>query len=358
MLDFAKSIMTGNSIAENYDPKDYEDNPRHKWTIKAIENEIQKYKQRLESNRVRIMQLRNMENSGQYGSLTSRDLKEEQREYDANQMKIKQLVSMLHRATGNSMVGNALSEYDIVFRGHSVPDDELRKFTPAQKNELKREYEDLLRQGVISRAEYNDMLQALKKIGNSRVGNATIKFYGETIDLTKESETNLKEILEELQMMHEQSDAQRAIKEELKRRQTGNSKIGNGALDWQIVTPTCKSAKYKMGQTVKVDGEQGTITKIQPMKLSDTPTYKIRMKSGKEIWRYEEEIGNKKVGNGITKFGVGTKVIAEGHKAQVTYESVERGPNGIPFGWVRVVFIEGPWKGQTGEYYDYDLKRA
>lgn len=68
--------------------------------------------------------------------------------------------------------------------------------------------------------------------------------------------------------------------------------------------------------------------------------------------------GNKKVGNGITKFGVGTKVIAEGHKAQVTYESVERGPNGIPFGWVRVVFIEGPWKGNVMEYYDYDLKKA
>lgn len=60
------------------------------------------------------------------------------------------------------------------------------------------------------------------------VGNATIKFYGETIDLTKESESYLKEILEELQALHEQSDAQRAIKEELaKRKRTGNSKVGN-----------------------------------------------------------------------------------------------------------------------------------
>lgn len=61
-----------------------------------------------------------------------------------------------------------------------------------------------------------------------KVGNATIKFYGETIDLTKESESYLKEILEELQMLHEGSDEQRAIKEELaKRKRTGNSKVGN-----------------------------------------------------------------------------------------------------------------------------------
>lgn len=61
----------------------------------------------------------------------------------------------------------------------------------------------------------------------AKVRNATIKFYGETIDLTKKSESDLKEILEELQMMHEQSDAQRAIKEELNKRKTGNSKVGN-----------------------------------------------------------------------------------------------------------------------------------
>ena len=38
-----------------------------------------------------------------------------------------------------------------------------------------------------------------KYINGAEVGNATIKFYGETIDLTKKSESNLKEILEELQ---------------------------------------------------------------------------------------------------------------------------------------------------------------
>lgn len=119
MKDFAKSIVC-NVKAEvakvgNYDPKDYENDPRHKWTIKSIENEIQKYKQRIELNRVRITQLRNMENSGSYPS-SSRELKEEQKDYEANQMKVKQLVSMLRRATGNelpedmvenSIVGNA-----------------------------------------------------------------------------------------------------------------------------------------------------------------------------------------------------------------------------------------------------------
>ena len=61
------------------------------------------------------------------------------------------------------------------------------------------------------------------KTGNSNVGNATIKFYGEIIDLTKKSESDLKEILEELQALHEGSDEQRAIKEELKRRKVGNT---------------------------------------------------------------------------------------------------------------------------------------
>ena len=120
------------------------------------------------------------------------------------------------------------------------------------------------------------------------VGNATIKFYGETIDLTKKSESDLKEILEEFQMMHEGADEQRAIKEELKKRKTGNSKVGNA----------------------------------------------------------------------IKKFGMGSLVIADGHKAVVFKETVEQGPNGIPFGWVTVRFVEGPWKGQTDEYYDYDLKKA
>lgn len=62
-----------------------------------------------------------------------------------------------------------------------------------------------------------------KYINGAEVGNATIKFYGETIDLTKKSESDLKEILEELQMMHEGADEQRAIKEELKKRQIGNA---------------------------------------------------------------------------------------------------------------------------------------
>ena len=68
--------------------------------------------------------------------------------------------------------------------------------------------------------------------------------------------------------------------------------------------------------------------------------------------------GNSRVGNGITKFGLGKYVIADGHKAIVLGEKEERGPNGIPFGWVTIRWVEGPWKGQSDQYYDYDLKKA
>lgn len=67
---------------------------------------------------------------------------------------------------------------------------------------------------------------------------------------------------------------------------------------------------------------------------------------------------NTKVGNGITKFGLGKYVIADGYKAVVLGETEERGPNGIPFGWVTIRWVEGPWKGQSDQQYDYDLKKA
>lgn len=164
------------------------------------------------------------------------------------------------------------------------------------------------------------------------VGNATIKFYGETIDLTKESESYLKEILEELQALHEQSDAQRAIKEELaKRKRTGNSKCGNA-------------------EVVK-DGDAWVVLYAEGTKSKE-------FDSEAEAKRFAAQVGNSKVGNGITKFGLGNYVIADGHKAIVLGETVERGPNGIPFGWVTIRWVEGPWKGQSDQQYDYDLKKA
>lgn len=140
MKDFAKSIVCNvkaevstieSTVVGNYDPNDYKDDPRHKWTVKSIENEIQKYKQRIELNRVRMTQLRNMENSGNYPS-SSRELKEEQKDYEANQMKVKQLVSMLRRATGNSMeeVGNAY-QYAGSIPIEKIPDNWRPEFPKA-----------------------------------------------------------------------------------------------------------------------------------------------------------------------------------------------------------------------------------
>lgn len=71
-----------------------------------------------------------------------------------------------------------------------------------------------------------------------------------------------------------------------------------------------------------------------------------------------QKTGNSKCGNAIKKFGLGSYVIADGHKAVVLGETEERGPNGIPFGWVSIRWVEGPWVGQSDEYYDYDLKKA
>lgn len=179
MKDFAKSIVC-NVKAEvakigNYDPKDYENDPRHKWTIKAIENEIQKYKQRIELNRVRMTQLRNMENSGNYPS-SSRELKEEQKDYEANQMKVKQLVSMLRRATGNElpedMVGNkAFQERTLQYAyekakskglsGKALEDETLRIATHAAPYDSSAHSDSLRR----------EVQEFLLKVGNSKVGN-------------------------------------------------------------------------------------------------------------------------------------------------------------------------------------------
>ena len=134
-------------------------------------------------------------------------------------------------------------------------------------------------------------LYAHVKAGNSKVGNATIKFYGETIDLTKESEIYLKEILEELQMMHEQSDAQRAIKEELNKRKTGNSKVGNKMVKYTSKSDSKKEFLY--------DEETGDLEVWYDGKKVDS------MKKAGEGWKKYIEThaiksGNSKVGNGIT----------------------------------------------------------
>ena len=80
---------------------------------------------------------------------------------------------------------------------------------------------------------------------NKSVGNATIQFYGETIDLQKEDESRLKEILEELQMLHEDGDTQRAIKQELQRRKTGNESVVKQ--EWSMFKGLSDDAKKEIG---------------------------------------------------------------------------------------------------------------
>lgn len=94
-----------------YNRSDWENVERHPWTIKELEYQIGTIRSRLEMNKKNIVALRQMVNSGNYGSLTKADLRKEEADYEANQMKIKQLVSMLQRAKGqkDSMISEVLN---------------------------------------------------------------------------------------------------------------------------------------------------------------------------------------------------------------------------------------------------------
>ena len=51
-----------------------------------------------------------------------------------------------------------------------------------------------------------------------------------------------------------------------------------------------KNTKFNIGDKVNINGINGEIIKIKPMKMSDTSTYQIKLDNGKTVWRYEEEI--------------------------------------------------------------------
>ena len=63
----------------------------------------------------------------------------------------------------------------------------------------------------------------------------------------------------------------------------------------QLTPLPSKDAKLNKGDKVTIDGQNGEIIEVRPMKMSDTCTYKIKLDNGKVIWRYEEEIINEEV---------------------------------------------------------------
>ena len=152
------------------------------------------------------------------------------------------------------------------------------------------------------------------------------------------------------------------------------AKVGNGSGDWRgnfyedsagNSATVMKSGKgwevfwedaRGYGKLVGVYKDQNTAKKVaEEVVETEMPD---RIKANYRSQAINTKTGNSKVGNGITKFGLGNYVIADGHKAIVLGETVERGPNGIPFGWVTIRWVEGPWKGQSDQQYDYDLKKA
>lgn len=63
----------------------------------------------------------------------------------------------------------------------------------------------------------------------------------------------------------------------------------------QLTPLPSKDAKLNKGDKVTIDGQNGEIIEVKPMKMSDTCTYKIKLDNGKVTWRYEEEIINEEV---------------------------------------------------------------
>ena len=303
MKDFAKSIVC-NVKAEvekvgNYNPSDYKDDPMHKWTVKSIENEIDKTRRRLDLNRRRIQDLRSMVNSRQFGPSTLKELKDEEKDYEVNQMRIKQLVSMLHRATGNEL-----------------PDEMVNGPAAAEIRETAgRVYKKEMREDDLARATAFELAKKYKNFQKS-------------------------------------STFMETIKDVLKKFKTGNINVGN-AYTYAGNIPIEKIPDNWRPEFPKA----GYVVYYAPNKAKWFATESEAKKFAEEQDK-KQKTGNSKVGNGITKFGLGSYVIADGHKAIVLGETVERGPNGIPFGWVTIRWVEGPWKGQSDQQYDYDLKKA
>jgi len=83
-----------------YDPKKYEGTRRHETNIWYLENEVTKWRSRYESAKDQVIAYRKMVSSGQYGKLTTEDLKRAERDLEAARMKLEQSLSMLQRAKG------------------------------------------------------------------------------------------------------------------------------------------------------------------------------------------------------------------------------------------------------------------
>lgn len=202
MKDFAKSIVC-NAKAEvakigNYNPRDYENDPNHKWTVKSIENEIDKTRRRLDLNRRRIQDLRSMVNSRQFGPSTLKELKDEEKDYEANQMRIKQLVSMLRRATGNELPDEMISVGNAYTYAGSIP---IEKIPDNWRPEFPKAgyvvyYAPNKAKWFSTEAEakrFAESQDKAQKTGNSKVGNGLSDSYEFLMSAGKNDYNSIKE---------------------------------------------------------------------------------------------------------------------------------------------------------------------
>lgn len=101
ILDECMEVLKLSGFATDaYDPKNYEGTRRHETNIWYLENEVTKWRSRYESAKDQVTAYRKMVSSGQYGKLTTEDLKRAERDLEAARMKLEQSLSMLQRAKG------------------------------------------------------------------------------------------------------------------------------------------------------------------------------------------------------------------------------------------------------------------
>ena len=299
--EYVKKIKTGNSDVENeYNPGSYDPND-HKRTLWRIDNEISKWRREISYLKQRIAGLEAMVSSGQYGSLTNKELKEAKRDQETAYMRLEQALSMKKRATGNEKP----------FPGTK---QELEEVMAA----VKKQWDDYVRWGR-PESDIKSMEEAYKrcekflkegnyeKTGNSKVGNEynweqrrghlelynpNVPFGGHTMGIVEKSKngyigakTNGSIVI---------SKKEFATEEEAKK-YVENKKVGN--------------AKYDIGQRVEFKGQDGKketgIIKELPSSESKG-RYVIISDSGNYYETFEEtitrKVGNSNVGNANKTF--------------------------------------------------------
>lgn len=128
-------------------------------------------------------------------------------------------------------------------------------------------------------------------------------------------------------------DIEKYEKEMLAKRDAKNESVNEGFFTKaQLTSLPKKKPAHKVGDKIAINGVNGEIIKVKPMKMSDTSTYQIKLDNGKTVWKYEEEINE---------------------SADIVYELEDKNGHTI---WSHTKRMRGyKWTGKTnvnGEYWN------